>query len=83
MVEMQDYVVQYVGDCFAKLRQQQLDSVTLINEQWQGFLSGFMLAGEGKLPEKTPPAEEVSSRDIEKRVGAIAKELMDILEKQA
>ncbi len=79
---MQDYVVQYVGDCFARLRQQQLDSVALINEQWQSFLSGLQLVGEGKLPEKAPPAEEVSSQDIERRVSAIAKELMDIIGKQ-
>ena len=41
--EMQEYVVRCVGDCFAKLRQQQLDTVDYLNEQWRGFLSGLSL----------------------------------------
>ena len=81
--EMQDYVVRCVGDCFAKLRQQQLDTVDYLNEQWQGFLSGLSLP---ELP--TPGAaqtegtgSEVSRQDIEQRVSAIAKELMEIIGK--
>ena len=81
--EMQDYVVRCVGDCFAKLRQQQLDTVDYLNEQWQGFLSGL------SLPELPTPVtaqteetgREVSRQDIEQRVSAIAKELMEIIGK--
>ena len=76
---MQDYVVRCVGDCFTKLRQQQLESVDLINQQWQSFLSNLTL-------EETPPtapsvSTEVSREDIESRVNVIARELMDLIGK--
>ena len=74
-----------VGDCFARLRQQQLDTADYINEQWRSFLSGL------SLPELPTPAslrntegaagEEVSRQEIEERVSAIAKELMEIIGK--
>ena len=51
---MQDYVVRCVGDCFTKLRQQQLASIDLINEQWQSFLSNLTL--EEAAPTAPPPA---------------------------
>lgn len=81
--EMQDYVVRCVGDCFARLRQQQLDTAEYISEQWRGFLSGLSLP---ELPTPgTAPAEsadsEVSRQEIEERVSAIAKELMEIISK--
>ena len=72
--QMQDYVVRCVGDCFAKLRQQQLSSIDLINKQWQSFLCNL-------TPEEVPPAapaRSVSREDIETRVNVIAKELMDM-----
>lgn len=82
---MQEYVVRCVGDCFARLRQQQLDTADYINEQWRSFLSGL------SLPELPTPAslrntegaagEEVSRQEIEERVSAIAKELMEIIGK--
>ena len=72
--DMQDYVVRCVGDCFAKLRQQQLSSIDLINKQWQAFLCNL-------TPEEIPPAapaQSISREDIETRVDVIAKELMDM-----
>ena len=82
--QMQDYVVQCVGDCFSRLRQQQLETVDFINEQWRGFLSGLALTDEIQGPPRPskaaqPPTEEISRRDIEARVSAIAKELMEII----
>ena len=79
--EMQDYVVQCVGDCFSKLRQQQLETVDFINSQWQSFLSGLSLTEPpAEKPKAGPaPADEISRQDIEARVSAIAKELMEIL----
>ena len=41
--EMQEYVVKCVGECFSRLRQQQLETVDFINDQWRGFLSGLTL----------------------------------------
>ena len=82
--QMQDYVVQCVGDCFSRLRQQQLETVDFINEQWRGFLSGLALTDELQGPPRPPkapqqPTEEISRQDIESRVSAIAKELMEII----
>ena len=82
--QMQDYVVQCVGDCFSRLRQQQLETVDFINEQWRSFLSGLALSDELQGPPKPPkaaqtPVDEISRQDIEARVSAIAKELMEII----
>lgn len=82
--QMQDYVVQCVGDCFSRLRQQQLETVDFINEQWRSFLSGLALTDELQGPPKPPkaaqaPVDEISRQDIEARVSAIAKELMEII----
>lgn len=83
--EMQEYVVRCVGDCFARLRQQQLDTVDYINEQWRGFLSGLALPelptpGTARGREESS-GEDVSRQEIEERVSAIAKELMEIIGK--
>lgn len=81
--DMQEYVVRCVGDCFARLRQQQQETTDFINEQWRAFLSGLSLP---ELPtpgeSRAAPAEsEVSRQEIEERVSAIAKELMEIIAK--
>jgi cell division septum initiation protein DivIVA len=83
--EMQEYVVRCVGDCFARLRQQQLDTADYINEQWRSFLSDLSLP---ELPtpdmlrkEEKAVGDEVSRQEIEERVSAIAKELMEIIGK--
>ena len=83
--QMQEYVVRCVGDCFSRLRQQQLETVDFINEQWRGFLSGLSLTDEVQGPPRpkqlAPQAkpDEISRQDIEARVSAIAKELMEII----
>ena len=82
--QMQEYVVRCVGDCFSRLRQQQLETVDFINEQWRGFLSGLSLTDEVQgppRPKQAPQAkpDEISRQDIEARVSAIAKELMEII----
>ena len=78
--EMQEYVVKCVGECFSRLRQQQLETVDFINDQWRGFLSGLTLT---EVPQEKPKSaqavDEISRQDIEARVSAIAKELMGIL----
>ena len=81
--EMQEYVVRCVGDCFARLRQQQQETADFINEQWRCFLSGLSLP---ELPTSgAAPAETegtgVTRQDIEERVSAIARELMEIIGK--
>ena len=77
--EMQEYVVKCVGECFSRLRQQQLETVDFINDQWRSFLSGLTLEEPKEKPKAAPPVDEISRQDIEARVSAIAKELMDIL----
>ena len=77
--QMQEYVVACVGDCVSRLRQQQLETVDFINEQWRSFLSGLSLADDPRRLPRVQPAEEINRQDIEARVSAIAKELMEIL----
>ena len=78
--EMQEYVVRCVGDCFAKLRQRQEESNEFLNEQWRNFLSGLALPD---LPnpsrKKETVGQEISRKEIQDRVSAIARELMDII----
>ena len=81
--EMQEYVVRCVGDCFARLRQQQQETADFINEQWRTFLSGLSLP---ELPTPGAASAEtegtgVTRQDIEDRVSAIARELMEIIGK--
>ena len=81
--EMQEYVVRCVGDCFARLRQQQQETADFINEQWRCFLSGLSLP-ELPTPGAAPAETEgtgVTRQDIEDRVSAIARELMEIIGK--
>ncbi|MBR1566428.1 MAG: hypothetical protein IJ649_06655 [Oscillospiraceae bacterium] len=81
--EMQEYVVRCVGDCFARLRQQQQETADFINEQWRCFLSGLSLP-ELPTPGVAPAETEgtgVTRQDIEDRVSAIARELMEIIGK--
>ena len=79
--DMQEYVVRYVGDCFARLHRQQLETAELLNEQWRNFLCGLTLADEPKAIPQPKQDEEISLQEIESRVSAIAQELMDIIGK--
>lgn len=79
--EMQEYAVHAVEECFSRLRRQQLDVLDMINEQWRDFLSRL------NFSEPAPDAEEretftpppITQQDIETRVNAIARELMEII----
>lgn len=76
--DMQEYVVRCVGDCFERLRRQQLEAADLINEQWRSFLSGLVLTDEPAAP--AAPEGDISPRELEDRVGAIAQEMKEISE---
>ena len=82
--EMQEYVMRFVGDCFSRLRQQQQETAEFLEDQWQAFLSG--MSASNTLPAslantEIPVVEEVSRQEIEDRVSAIARELMEIIGK--
>ena len=86
--EAQEYAVRCVEECFARLRQQQQENVDFINEQWQSFLCGLIPGEEGAASHEIPqpkaaePAEpEISQQEIEAKVNAIARELMEIIGK--
>ena len=68
---------------FARLRQQQQENVDFINEQWQSFLCSLIPGEEGAAAHESPkPAEsEISQQEIEAKVNAIARELMEIIGK--
>ena len=78
--QMQEYAVSCVGECFSRLRKQQLETVDYINEQWRSFLGGLTLTEDTPYVQKLP-AETVNQQDIETRVNAIARELMEIIGK--
>ena len=81
--DMQEYVVRCVGECFARLRQQQMETADFISEQWRRFLSELSLP-ELPAPGSAPAEAErddVSQQEIEERVSTIAKELMEIIGK--
>ena len=78
---MQEYVVRYVGDCFSRLRRQQLEAAEALNEQWRSFLCGLTLTDEAKPVPQPRQADEISLQEIESRVSAIAQELREILGK--
>ena len=85
--EAQEYAARCVEECLAELRRREQDTVDFINEQWQSFLCGLMLGPEaGKAaPEMSAPAAEeaapISQQEIEAKVNAIARELMEIIGK--
>lgn len=55
--EVQEYALKCVEACVDKLRQQQIDSIELINAQWQDFLSGLILPEDRQLPAPEPELE--------------------------
>lgn len=106
----QEHAVMCVENCLSRLRQQQEETIELINSQWQEFLCGLEIAKSGpevtadakpapapvqpQAPVQTAPvsapadAEDFddaeglpSTEELEARVDAIAKELMEILSK--
>ena len=83
--EMQDYVIRAVGECFEKLRLRQQENMDFINSQWQGFLSGLSISDAlppaAPQPQQSQPGQEITRQEIQERVSAIAKELMEIIGK--
>lgn len=67
---MQDYAVKRVGECIDKLRQQQQQTLELINSEWQSFLCDL-----GGKPEEEA---EKAYPDIGEKLEAIERELHSI-----
>ncbi len=67
-MRQQEYAVQRVEACYARMKQQHLSCIEALNDEWQDFLCGL-------LPEEAAAA--VPS-DMEEKLGAIAQELFAI-----
>ncbi len=78
---VQENAVRRMEACLSELRRRQLETVDLINEQWQQFLCGMTLSSEEEAEnaaaERKP--QEITQQDIEAKVSAIARELMEII----
>ena len=67
-MEMQDYAVQRVEACYARVKEQHMEGIESINAEWQQFLIGLMDEPEAQPPRSA--AEETLSK--------IADDLADI-----
>lgn len=55
--DQQEYAAHCVEDCLNKLKAYHLDAVDMLNQQWQGFLSGLYMP-ETPKPEEEPCVQE-------------------------
>ena len=63
----QDYAVERVEACYARMKEQHMACIEALNDEWQDFLCGL-------YPEEMPKAPD----DLSQKVDAIAKELFSI-----
>ena len=85
--DQQEYAAKCVENCLNKLKKQHIEAIEMLNNEWQDFLCGLMPEEHtaGVEPE-TPDAEAQENTEdmpeLRERVNAIAKELMEILDKK-
>ncbi len=74
-MEQQEYAVKRVQNCYTKIQEQHSAFMDAINSEWQEFLCG-LYTEDGEF-DMLPPEnyESISHRDIESKVGDIAKAL--------
>ncbi len=78
-----DQAVQAVEQCMQRLRDQQQESLTMINAVWQDFLCGLYPEDGPALDKPKGPEEAAISdipADLDEKVGAIARELLSMEE---
>ena len=73
-MRVQEYAVNQVHACYARIKQQHMASIDALNSEWQSFLCG--LYPEDEAAEKT--VDDGVPADLSEKVGAIAKELFAI-----
>lgn len=83
----QEYAVESVEKCFARLRQHYIDSIDALNSHWQDFLCGLYDEAEPTAPTATvsessgaekPSETEAMPADLGEKLDALAKELDDL-----
>lgn len=92
----QEYAVSCVESCMEKLRQQQLDSIEIINNSWREFLCGLMPETDtpAPVPAAAPSVPMHSAKEaadefvpdmaeLEQRVNAIAKGISELMDSEA
>ena len=74
-MEQQEYAVKRVQNCYTKIQEQHSAFMDAINSEWQDFLCG--LYAEDEEFDMLPPKDSggISQKDIESKVGDIAKAL--------
>ena len=80
--ETQEFAIHSVESCIEQLRRQLLDSVEIVDQQWNDFLRGLVNPkGVHDSVAVSDTDEEIDAPpDIEEKVSAIARELLDIAE---
>lgn len=85
--DQQEYAAKCVENCLNKLKKQHIEAIEMLNNEWQDFLCGLMpeehTAGTEPEPSDTEAQENTEDMpELRERVNAIAKELMEILDKK-
>ena len=73
-LRLQEYAVNRVHDCYARIKEQHMAGIEALNAEWQNFLCG--LYPQEEVAEKT--VDDGVPADLSEKVGAIAKELFAI-----
>ena len=85
--DQQEYAAKCVENCLNKLKKQHIEAIEMLNNEWQDFLCGLMPeehSDEAESGTSDTEAQENTADmpELRERVNAIAKELMEILDKK-
>ena len=83
--DQQEYAAKCVENCLNKLKKQHIEAIEMLNNEWQDFLCGLMPEEHTAEPEQSDAEVQENTEDmpeLRERVNAIAKELMEILDKK-
>lgn len=86
--DQQEYAAKCVENCLNKLKKQHIEAIEMLNNEWQDFLCGLMPeehTADQVEPEQSDAEVQENTADmpeLRERVNAIAKELMEILDKK-
>jgi len=70
-LQQQEYAVQRVENCYARMKEQHMAAIEAINAEWQDFLCGLFVDDEVDIQSAIPA-------DLSEKVGAIAQELFSM-----
>ena len=63
--EVQEYALRCVESCVDKLRAQHMEAIEYLNAQWQDFLSGLILPGDGEQEPEQAEAQPQPEKPVD------------------